>query len=262
MIKFFRKIRFELMGKNNTGNPAEASARSGKYFKYAVGEIALVVIGILIALQINNANQNRINANEELKILKALKIGLETDREDILFNIGRIESSMLSANKVIFAIEKNMPYNDSIADYMGLAMFPVLFVNSTSAFETLKSKGIDVITNTKLRDEIIGVYDSGYNFFLSFEAITLEENERGLKEIFPSRFEASYVYNLEKPNLQPRLVPLDYESLKNDQEFNYYLKSYTNRLNILLNFQYKNRLLLIVNSLITNLEYEINQLEN
>jgi len=44
MIKFFRKIRYDLMKKNKTG----------KYFKYAVGEILLVVIGILIALQINN----------------------------------------------------------------------------------------------------------------------------------------------------------------------------------------------------------------
>tara|TARA_R110002051_G_scaffold313163_1_gene388974 strand:- start:6431 stop:6565 length:135 start_codon:yes stop_codon:yes gene_type:complete len=44
MIKFFRKIRYDLMGKNKTG----------KYFKYAIGEIVLVVIGILIALSINN----------------------------------------------------------------------------------------------------------------------------------------------------------------------------------------------------------------
>ena len=48
MIKFFRKIRYDLMEKNKTG----------KYLKYAIGEIILVVIGILIALQINNWNEN------------------------------------------------------------------------------------------------------------------------------------------------------------------------------------------------------------
>lgn len=48
MIKFFRKIRFTLM----------ESGKTGRYFKYAVGEIILVVIGILIALQINNWNEN------------------------------------------------------------------------------------------------------------------------------------------------------------------------------------------------------------
>jgi hypothetical protein len=49
MIKFFRQIRQNLIMKNNTG----------KYFKYAIGEIILVVIGILIALQINNWNTTR-----------------------------------------------------------------------------------------------------------------------------------------------------------------------------------------------------------
>ncbi len=49
MIKFFRKIRFNLMSENKTG----------KYFKYAIGEIVLVVLGILIALQINNWNEQR-----------------------------------------------------------------------------------------------------------------------------------------------------------------------------------------------------------
>ena len=49
MIKFFRKIRYTLMEQNKTR----------KYFKYAMGEILLVVLGILIALQINNWNENR-----------------------------------------------------------------------------------------------------------------------------------------------------------------------------------------------------------
>lgn len=60
MIKFFRHIRKSLLMKNNTG----------KYFKYAIGEIVLVVIGILIALQINNWNQERMLKIEEATIVK------------------------------------------------------------------------------------------------------------------------------------------------------------------------------------------------
>ena len=48
------------------------TGKTGKYFKYAIGEIILVVIGILIALQINNWNENRLNSIEEKTILKAL----------------------------------------------------------------------------------------------------------------------------------------------------------------------------------------------
>ncbi len=58
MIKFFRKIRQNLLSEGKTG----------KYFKYAIGEIVLVVIGILIALQINNWNENK-NNNAKIKTL-------------------------------------------------------------------------------------------------------------------------------------------------------------------------------------------------
>ena len=58
MIKFFRKIRYDLMGENP---PDGRAGKTGKYIKYAIGEIILVVVGILIALSINNWNINRQN---------------------------------------------------------------------------------------------------------------------------------------------------------------------------------------------------------
>jgi hypothetical protein len=69
MIKFFRKIRQNLLMENKTG----------KYFKYAIGEIVLVVIGILIALQINNWNQSRQNQRLELEYLIGIKANLNDD---------------------------------------------------------------------------------------------------------------------------------------------------------------------------------------
>ena len=155
MIPFFRKIRKKMADDN----------KPLKYARYAVGEIVLVVIGILIALSINNWNENRIASKEEIHMLKALKIGLEADLVDLKSNEKSIQSSIASANKVIHNLENDLPYGDSIPDYIGDMMFPVMFVHSTSAFETLKSKGINLIKNDSLRDEIISVYDSGYSFF-------------------------------------------------------------------------------------------------
>lgn len=63
MIKFFSKIRKQLLEQNKTG----------KHLKYAVGEIILVMIGILLALQINNWNSNRQLKKDELKVLKKLE---------------------------------------------------------------------------------------------------------------------------------------------------------------------------------------------
>ena len=79
------------MVKNKTSASTEASAKAGKYFKYAIGEIILVVIGILIALQINTWNQQRIQNKEEQSALINLK-------QDFEYNY-RILDSILTETK-------------------------------------------------------------------------------------------------------------------------------------------------------------------
>lgn len=69
MIKFFRKIRQNLLSEGKTG----------KYFKYAIGEIVLVVIGILIALSINNWNEERQKEKQITTILKEIQKDIEED---------------------------------------------------------------------------------------------------------------------------------------------------------------------------------------
>lgn len=73
MIKFFRHIRYNLM---ETG-------KTTKYLKYAIGEIVLVVIGILIALSINNWNENHKNQSKKEGLLKALKIEFTSNLKQI-----------------------------------------------------------------------------------------------------------------------------------------------------------------------------------
>ena len=73
MIKFFRKIRQNLLFEGSTG----------RYFKYALGEIVLVVLGILIALQINNWNENRKDINKSKAILGEFKKDLASDTTGI-----------------------------------------------------------------------------------------------------------------------------------------------------------------------------------
>ena len=75
MLKFFRRIRQKLL----TKNPPTQSSRAGRYLLYALGEIALVMIGILLALQVNNWNQNRIDRRSEIKYLKNLQKDLKQD---------------------------------------------------------------------------------------------------------------------------------------------------------------------------------------
>jgi len=82
MIKFFRKIRYNLMEQN----------KRGKYLKYAIGEIVLVVIGILIALQINNFNEVKKTESIEQAYLESLK-------EEFTYNLAEVENVMKANNE-------------------------------------------------------------------------------------------------------------------------------------------------------------------
>lgn len=87
MIKFFRKIRYKLMNENKTGSSAETSVKAGKYLKYAIGEIILVMIGILLALQVNNWNEARKANESEIKLYK-------NALEDITLEANNIETQI------------------------------------------------------------------------------------------------------------------------------------------------------------------------
>jgi hypothetical protein len=95
MIKFFRKIRQNLLMENKTG----------KYFKYAIGEIVLVVIGILIALSINNWNEVRKNNTKEQQILTQLK-------DEYTTNLLQLEQKITNRKKIIEAANNILQYID------------------------------------------------------------------------------------------------------------------------------------------------------
>jgi len=84
MIKLFRKIRYDLMEKNKTG----------KYLKYAIGEIVLVVIGILIALSINNWNEGRKNDLKESLLVKNIIEDLSLDSVHISQSLNELTNQM------------------------------------------------------------------------------------------------------------------------------------------------------------------------
>ena len=67
MLKFFRRIRRKLLNEASLRKPASPI---GRYLVYAIGEILLVVVGILIALQVNNWSTNQAKKKEEIKNLE------------------------------------------------------------------------------------------------------------------------------------------------------------------------------------------------
>jgi len=104
MIKIFRKIHYDLIGKNKTG----------KYLKYAIGEILLVVIGILFALQINNWNEERKVRDHESVLLRELRNEMTFNRDDIIQTLVTINNSIKSNEILASLFENNQTYHDSL----------------------------------------------------------------------------------------------------------------------------------------------------
>ena len=163
MLRFFRQIRQRLL----TGNPPAGSRRAdrfSKYLLYALGEIILVVIGILIALQINNWNQQKELRVTERKTLSSLITSLRKDSLELI-RIIDLQSKSLNAQNIIINSSIDQYINDSTPEEISKLLFDVhngaySFFPKYGTYNSLVSnKGIDIINSDSIKSELIDLYD-------------------------------------------------------------------------------------------------------
>lgn len=153
MLKFFRNIRKKMIDEDNVR----------KYLIYAIGEILLVVIGILIALQINTWNENRVNKSKEYEYLKGI-------HSDLNRQIEILERTIIISDKAISIV------HGLLEDYVRLDGFEtsdstlikinqITRASAPAAVKTTFSEltygaGITLIRDEKLRNEIVLFYQN------------------------------------------------------------------------------------------------------
>lgn len=149
--------------------------------RYAIGEIVLVMIGILLALQINNWNNDRIERKLESNILSEILVNLEKD----VFNLNskiRYNENKIKLNKAVLEhLEQKTPLTDSLKTSYAILSGRGTFEPITVAYENLKSKGIDIIQNDSLRIAISELYDFKY-FYITEDLRTDYEPVKILHE--------------------------------------------------------------------------------
>jgi nitroimidazol reductase NimA-like FMN-containing flavoprotein (pyridoxamine 5'-phosphate oxidase superfamily) len=149
MIKIFNKTRKQLLDENKTG----------RYLKYAIGEIVLVMIGILLALQVNNWNNNRELKKEELKVIKSL-------HNEFSENLVKFDSAYkfhLRRKKSTETIMSINPESVSIDSIMLL----IDRVNANYTFDpfqgiynsVINSGKIELVSNEELKNKISRIQD-------------------------------------------------------------------------------------------------------
>ncbi|WP_104736290.1 DUF6090 family protein [Hanstruepera ponticola] len=147
MIKFFRKIRQDLLSEGKTG----------KYLKYAIGEIVLVVIGILIALQINNWNESRKESNYEQKFLNELKSDFLYNKEELSSNIKQASDLANNGDSIIAILSLTKKDVDLIKVFNHTKKLHgySTFDPSNGALNNLMSSGnLNIIKNDSLRMQL------------------------------------------------------------------------------------------------------------
>ena len=201
MIKFFRKIRQRLLTEN----------KFSKYLLYTIGEILLVVIGILIALQINTWNEDRKNSVREMKLLTELKTNLQINVQNLENDI---ESQVKSATTIDYLIEhlvNSRPYQDSLEYFFYEADYAPDVVLSSSAFETLKSTGLELIKTDSLRSAIINLFEIDY-------PTLMQETKRLEDQVWSVTIVPLYQKHFRVENVTQYVVN-DYKALLADKEF-------------------------------------------
>lgn len=148
MLYLFRKIRKSLLKKGKLWN----------YLLYALGEIILVVLGILIALQIDNANEEKQSRAFEREILDQVFVNLQKDKDNLDRIKGNFEKAIISSDKILAAMQQPEIHDSTkfwLADVVQFDRFQPL----TNAYEQLKSRGFDHIKNRDLRFMLGTYYD-------------------------------------------------------------------------------------------------------
>lgn len=204
MIKLFRKIRQNLL----------SDGKTGKYINYAIGEIILVVVGILIALQINNWNNNNQLEKLESKYLMEIGNNLKSDLPDINFNIDFNESRLKSNEIVLLYLNREIDYSDSLKFHFGNLIFSTRTLPNTSTYENLKSRGLEIITNDALRQMITTLYSFSYHNVIDFEKQDDHPFQYGV--LFPEVMKAFNIHTVWK-----NAEPIDRQKLRD----NYQLKN-------------------------------------
>ena len=180
------------------------------YLLYAIGEIVLVVAGILIAVQIDDWNENRKSSNIEIEILKGIQSDLVKNEQRIMYMMS-YDSMIVKKNNALLKVlnDKSSIYNDSLSIYFADIFQYSTFFPQRMGYENLKTYGLDIIKNDSLRLNIIELFEETYSQHIHI-------GERKSQASFEAnRLLNKYLYTI---NFKRQRIPSDFEAIKENQE--------------------------------------------
>ena len=200
MIKFFRQIRHKLIDQSNLR----------KYLFYAVGEILLVMIGILLALQVNNWNEKKKMIKDERKYYIRIYSDLEVDSIYLSQRLKKSKQEIESYYTFIHEAYKDQKSKEEFVELIGYTWFSSehLTVQNSTFQEMINSGKLDLISNDSLKDAIIELYrnydaaEKHIQEFNQYSVSLLTEwakviNDTKYRGVSSSLFDEPYMFTLD-----------------------------------------------------------------
>ncbi len=178
-------------------------------WKYAIGEIVLIFIGITIAVWFNNWNEHQKSKKIEVKSLVEIKNAIGQDLLDIEENIFGFSKRVHLFKQLIRHIENELPLNDSLRINLPYLQGITTFLSNTGPYETLKSRGLETISNDSIRLKISLYYD--------FEFEKIQTNEKQHSDHYLNYLKPAMIEQFDLSDY--KLEPLNFKKLIKNFEF-------------------------------------------
>lgn len=223
--------------------------KAGRYFKYAIGEILLVVLGILIAVQINTWNQERNRLKLEKVLLEQLRSEVLSVYRDLYGDYYFLKLGEDSHYKIMDYIKDDVPYTNNMCfDFYFIKQDEYIYPK-VAVYSRIKEEGLDIIRNDTIRSLTQNIYESHFprisrdnsfnpdisaffndyylenfrpnqDFSLQFSSVRPSDTIGGsVRKSYDFKYPIEFTWNGEIKKQTAGYVPLNFEALKKDSKF-------------------------------------------
>ncbi len=248
MIKYFRRVRQRLLTEN----------KFSRYFLYGIGEILLVVIGILIAVQINAWHENRTLKINETNILNQLNIDLKENYRELTELFALMEISNESGKKILSHLKYKNEVTDSLRFWVEGFSSSNIFNNANTSYKNLENSSKNIISNDSLRLRITLMYETDFANVHRREGMLYSVYFPDYKKELLKNFKTGPVMNqwLDELTLEVN-TPINLKDLKQNESYkNVLVELYNFRV---LRLKWLKETILDLEHLIKDIDIEINK---
>lgn len=180
-------------------------------WRYALGEVVLIVVGVLIALAASGWYDERERSRTEVALLREIHSNLSADAELIESRLERFHRIDSHIGTLLSYLHSEAPYVDSLDTYFGTAYGYAPAELNTGAYESLKSQGLGLISNRVLRSHVTRVYEQTYR--------SIQASLEAERDIVLGLMRPYFLRNFENLVFSRSATPLDYDFVASDQRF-------------------------------------------